>query len=515
MKILHLEDNACDAELIHGAFRAEWPDCTIEVVASRDDYTARLLAGGHDLIVSDFKLVNFDGLAALKLAREKQPATPFVFLSGTIGEDRAIEALRSGASDYVLKDRPKRLIPAVRQALENARQVRERQAAEEQLLRVQRLENIGMLAAGIAHDFNNVLAPVLMAVSLLRDRLTAANEQKLLSSIEKSVERGTGLIRQILGFAHGVTGEPQLMQPKHLLRELTDVMHQTFPKEIQIESRIETNLWPLRINPTQLHQVLLNLCVNARDAMPRGGTLHLCGSNRELDDVSAAAIAGTRPGSYVVFEVIDTGTGIPPEILARIWEPFFTTKEAGRGTGLGLPTVRGIVESYGGVISLHSRLGHGTTFQIFLPASPGNELLNTATPGAAIPLGHGELVIVVDDDDNVRDVTSAMLVRHGYRVLAAANGTEAVALFAARSLEVRVVVTDVSMPHLDGVALARIVRNLNPATRLLAMSGLPDAAERLRTHEFPGAFLHKPFTAETLLRTIHELLTVPAISGNN
>jgi two-component system cell cycle sensor histidine kinase/response regulator CckA len=477
------------------------------VVSNREDFIAQLAVGGHDVILSDFNIVSFNGLDALQLAREKTPGTPFIFLSGTIGEDRAVEALQSGAKDYVIKDRPKRLVPAIRRAVEEARQERERAAAEEQLLRVQRLENIGMLAAGIAHDFNNVLAPVLMAVPLLRDRLTEASDRSILSNVEKSVERGAGLVRQILGFAHGVAGEPQFLQPRHLVRDLIDVMRQTFPRAIQIEEHMENGLWPLRANPTQLHQILLNLCVNARDAMPDGGTLRFRVANHPLDEVGAAAIPGAKPGNYLLFEVADTGMGIPPGVLGRIWEPFFTTKGEGRGTGLGLPTVRGIVESHRGVIALHSRVGQGTTFQVYLPASPGSEIFNAPPGAASAPRGQGELILVVDDDDNVRDVTTAMLARHGYRTLAAANGTEAVALFAPRSLEIRVVVTDLSMPHLDGIALARVVRSLNPSTRLMAISGVPDASERLRSQQFAGPLLTKPFTADTLLNTIHELLT--------
>ncbi|HYD85228.1 MAG TPA: response regulator, partial [Opitutus sp.] len=309
MKILHLEDNLHDAELVQLVFSTEWPDCEVKVVSSRDEFVTQLHRGEQDVIVSDFNLLSFNGLEALQLAREKKPDTPFIFLSGTIGEDRAVEALRAGAKDYVIKDRPKRLVPAIKRALDDARHLRERKAAEEQLLRVQRLENIGMLAAGIAHDFNNVLAPVLMAVPLLRERLSEKLDLQILSTVEKSVERGAGLVRQILGFAHGVTGEAHLVQPKHVLRDLVGVMRQTFPRSIEIDEDVANQLWPLKVNPTQLHQVLLNLCVNARDAMPHGGTLHVRASNRLLDEVSASSIPGAQAGPYLLFEIADTGTG--------------------------------------------------------------------------------------------------------------------------------------------------------------------------------------------------------------
>ncbi len=509
MKILHLEDNANDAEMIGVVLQAAWPGCEVLAAAKREEFLAQLFHQ-PDIILSDFNLSGFNGLEALRLAREKAPAIPFIFLSGTIGEDRALEALRSGATDYVIKDRPKRLVSAMQRALDEAKQRRERHAIEEQLLRVQRLENIGMLAAGIAHDFNNVLAPVLMGVPLLRGRLTGPSDLSILASIEKSAERGAGLVRQILGFAHGVTGEPQLLQAKHLVRELVDVMQQTFPRTIKIDDLIPGDLWPLKANPTQLHQVLLNLCVNARDAMPNGGTLSLRVSNRLIDEVSAAHTPGTKPGHYLLFEVADTGTGIPPEVLQRIWEPFFTTKGDGRGTGLGLPTVRSIVENSQGTILLDSHVGRGTTFSVYLPASPGSGIEGNVASPIAAPRGNGELILVVDDDENVRDITSATLARHGYRVIAAANGTEAVALFAPRSLEVRLVVTDLSMPELDGIALAKIVRSLNPSIRLLMISGIASSSARLRRQPLGAPLLPKPFTADKLLGSVHEILSATA-----
>jgi signal transduction histidine kinase len=505
MNILHLEDNARDAELLHAQFTEEWPDCQIETVAQREDFLAQL-EKRPDLILSDFNMPGFNGLEALHLARERNPETPFIFLSGTIGEDRAIEALQHGAADYVLKDRPKRLVPAMKRALREAKLARERKAAEEQMLRVQRLENIGMLAAGIAHDFNNVLAPVMMGVPLLRMRHQGESDQKILASIESSAARGAGLVKQILGFAHGVTGEPQLIQPKHLIRELLGVIAQTFPKSIRLEERIAADLWPLKANPTQLHQVLLNLCVNARDAMPQGGVLTVRAANCHLDQAGVAAIPSARPGTYLQIEVADTGTGIPPKVLERIWEPFFTTKEAGHGTGLGLSTVRGIVDDHGGTITVETRLGQGTLFRVWLPALPDAEGVENNGTTVAVPHGRGEPIVVVDDDVSVRDVVSAALTGHGYKVLAAADGTEALALLAPRNLEVRAVVTDLDMPHLDGVALVRVVRTLNPAIRILAVSGSAEAGQLRRPPPEAGSFLAKPFTADTLLKAMHELL---------
>jgi two-component system cell cycle sensor histidine kinase/response regulator CckA len=388
--------------------------------------------------------------------------------------------------------------------------ITERKALEERFLRAQRLESVGMLASGIAHDLNNVLAPILMGAPMLRDHITDPGDLELLAMFEKSAERGAGLVRQILSFAHGVGGEPRQVQVKHLLRDLGSVIVETFPKNIRFESYISANLFPITANPTQIHQVLLNLCVNARDAMPTGGALSLRAENVVLDELGVRAIEGSRPGPWLMMQVEDTGTGIKPEVLARIWEPFFTTKEAGKGTGLGLSTVRGIVETHRGFLSVQSELGKGTMFRVYLPASEGALGEPTLPASLAIPRGNGQLILVVDDEINIRNVTTTTLSRHGYRVIAARDGTEALALFAPRSREISLMVTDMNMPRLDGAAIASVVRRLNPEVRILAASGLGSGEKsEAGAHVFADAFLSKPFNVETLLRAVHDLLQLP------
>jgi len=221
--------------------------------------------------------------------------------------------------------------------------------------------------------------------------------------------------------------------------------------------------------------------------------------------MGAAAIPGARPGNYLMLEVADTGMGIPPDVIAKIWDPFFTTKGAGKGTGLGLSTVRGIVAQHEGVISLQSEPGRGTTFTVLLPAAPGSE--TGSDPGGllAVPLGQGELILVVDDDTSMREVTTATLSGHGYRVLSASDGPEGVALFAPRCLEIRAIIADLHTPHLDGVALLRIVRALNPSVRVILVSGSADTKKPRPEKALAATFLHKPYSGETLLRTVHQL----------
>jgi CheY-like chemotaxis protein len=316
-------------------------------------------------------------------------------------------------------------------------------------------------------------------------------------------------VRQILAFAQGAGGELRLMQVKHLLRDIAAVISGTFPKSIRLDDHISSDLWPIKGNPTQIHQVLLNLAVNARDAMPAGGTLRLRAENVALDVAGVGAIEGGRPGMFVVLHVEDTGTGIPPEVLARMWEPFFTTKESDKGTGLGLSTVRGIVENHDGFITVTTKLRHGSSFRIFLPAAEGAFSDGVMPPHRVLPPGKGELILVVDDEPEIREMTSTMLKRNGYRVILAADGIEAAAVFAQSVTEIRLVITDLHMPNLDGATLGRALRQINPQAKLLIVSGLsPTATSQTapKPEEVGDAFIHKPFRPETLLARVHELL---------
>ncbi|HEY1764946.1 MAG TPA: ATP-binding protein [Opitutaceae bacterium] len=285
------------------------------------------------------------------------------------------------------------------------------------------------------------------------------------------------------------------------------VITETFPKNIRIEEQLAEGLWPVMADPTQIHQVLLNLCVNARDAMPEGGVLRLRAENCQLDERAAKKINGASSGSWVVLHVEDTGTGIPPEVLSHIWEPFFTTKSADKGTGLGLSTVRGIVDHHHGFISLKTQGGRGTTFRVYLPAAEVPAKVNNIDPVRPTNVrGNGELILIVDDEAQIRDITAAILSRNGYRVLLAGDGSEAVALFASRSAEISLVVTDMSMPNLDGGVLANIVQHLNPSVKILAMSGLSSSGGESKMRQVTAAFLFKPFKVEALLQAVNKLL---------
>ena len=391
-----------------------------------------------------------------------------------------------------------------------ANDITEKKLLEEKFLNAQRLENLGMLAAGIAHDLNNVLAPIVFVAPLLRRSLSDPRDLKILNTLEQSAGRGAGLVKQILGFAHTSTGELQPTQVKHLARDIIGVIEETFPKAIELEQLIPSDLWLVQGNPTQIHQVLLNLCVNARDAMPRGGRLRIAAANHRLDALAAGTIPGARPGAWVVLEVTDTGSGIPPEVLAHIWEPFFTTKGANKGTGLGLSTVRGIVISHHGFVELDTAADRGTTFRVFLPALESASPRQITVAPFALPEGRGELILVVDDEALICELISTILGNHGYRVVSCSDGVEAITLFATRPGEIPLVITDVEMPHLGGVALARALLHLYPDLRLIAISGLTrtktDSSDVPEMQKLAHAFLLKPFTAEALLSAVHQLL---------
>jgi PAS domain S-box-containing protein len=386
-----------------------------------------------------------------------------------------------------------------------AADVTEKKLLQEQFLHAQRLESLGMLAAGIAHDLNNVLAPIVFAAPLLRMNATDPHDLKILDTLESSAKRGAGLVRQILGFAHSTTGEFQLTQVNHLIQDIIQLMEETFPKSIRIERKIRADAWPVRGNPTQIHQVLLNLCVNARDAMPQGGTLRIGVTNCKLDKEQALALPGLQPGEWLVVEVADTGTVITPDTLTRIWEPFFTTKGAGKGTGLGLSTVRGIVASHSGFIDVQSRVGNGTAFTVYLPAARDVDKSETVARVDMPRPGNGELILVVDDEEPVRELTARILTKYGYRVVTACNGADAIKAFVPLSAQVRLLLTDEQMPIMGGRLLADALRRLKPDLVVCAMSGAGGQG-RETVNEFATKSLVKPFEATALLEIVRQTL---------
>ncbi|HVY69413.1 MAG TPA: response regulator [Verrucomicrobiae bacterium] len=634
-RLLHLEDNACDAALARELLERDGPRCEITVAVNRRQFELALNEEGWDLVISDFNLADFDGKSAIELVTKAHPDVPVIIVSGAISPAEAVECLKAGATDYVLKDRLERLPSAVHRALDAADQRREsrraherlreseerfrlmiesvndyaiimlspkgdiiswnggaarifgyqageivgrhfscfyseedrgvgkpereladaaaqgrfeeegwrirkdgskylahvilsavrtgsgelrgfakvtcditeRKRTEAQMFRAQRLESIGTLASGVAHDLNNALAPILMSVEMLR--LHPPEPARMLDIIESSAKRGADMVRQLLTFARGVEGERILIQPRRIIREMEAIIKGTFPKNIQLKSEIAGGLSMILGDATQLHQVLLNLCVNARDAMPGGGTLTLVAENREIDQTYARVSQDAKPGKYVVWRVKDTGTGISAEVQERIFEPFFSTKSPDKGTGLGLSTVAGIVKSHGGFVRLHSEPGQGAVFSVFLPASDSSAHDPTPLAKSGTQFrGNGETILVVDDEPHVREVVRKALALLNFKVVTAVDGTDALVKVADKRQELHLVITDCHMPNMDGVNFVRVLKHMAPAAKTVVTSGRFGEQE---VAEFKSigvsALLEKPFGQDSLIDVLKSVFT--------
>ncbi|MCU0527356.1 MAG: response regulator [Elainella sp. Prado103] len=584
-----------------------------------------------DIVIADYTLPAFSAPAALKLLQEQQQDLPFIIVSGTIGEDTAVAAMKAGAHDFITKNNLARLVPAVERELREAQERQKRHQAERalreseerfrqlsdniiesvfwmadpkteqflyvspayqhiwshpsqhtypsflewlaaihpedqhriqahffaralvgrydeeyriirpdgsvrwirdrgfpiqdtagypyrvvgiatditekkhleaQFYRAQRLESLGTLASGIAHDLNNVLTPILTISQLLRLNQPEldSRSQEMLKVLEDSARRGANLIKQILTFTRGTGGECSPIQVVPVLQEVINVVQRTFPKSIEIRQDISNQSdWLVSADSTFLHQVFMNLCVNARDAMPDGGTLSFSVEYCVIDQTFAQTDLEAQVGQYTVITIADTGTGIPLEVRDRIFEPFFTTKAPGRGTGLGLSTVLGIVKNYGGFLQVFSEVGHGTQVKVYLPVM--KKMVAASTPSRTALNNNRKLVLVVDDDVAVQQSTQSLLESQQYQVLSSHDGAEAIEIYTQHQDDIGFVILDIVMPNMDGISLIQRLKTINPSVKIIAMSGLPINREAALTAG-AYAFLPKPYTPEGLLQSV-------------
>lgn len=636
MHLLHLEDSVHDAELIHALLRSRWPDCSITIANTKETFQTEVCRGAFDLILSDYTLPGYNGLNALAFARATCPEKPFIYLSGTIGEERAIEALKRGATDYVIKDRPARLLSAIEAALAQVEQdkarrwaeqkvreqaslldkaheaicvtdldrrikywnasaerlygwpseevmgrdlrevlyseetgafdaafaaalgdgewhgelrpkpvqnnrtllvesfwsvvansgnasqsifiidadITERKRLEAQLMQSQRLETIGLIAGGIAHDMNNVLAPILTSVDLLGQMATRPKDRELLETLETSVQHGVELVRQLLSFARGEGEQRSEVAIDALIGSVRRLLHNALRPGIDLRVSLPSDLALIHADATQIRQALLNLCINARDAIPGPGTIEISAENAEVAAGTPSLQGEVASGPHVCIRVKDTGTGIPPQILSKLFEAFFTTKKPGKGTGLGLANVASVMKAHGGFVQVDSTVGVGTIFSLYFPAVM-RQTNGHSTPVSApvAEQGRGENILVIEDDDAVRTVLEVILSTRGYRVSAVKEGTEALEELREHPERFALVTTDLQMPGMSGVEVLRELRRLPLHPKVIVLSGSPheDAPEFADVE-----YLCKPITVDGLLGTVRRVLdAVPPANPQN
>jgi len=645
VRILHLEDCPEDQELVRASLEADKIPVVLEVVSARRPFETAVARGAYDVILSDFKLPDYDGLSALRFVRAQAPDAPFILVSGTIGEDAAIESLRSGATDYVLKHHISALAPSIRRALAEAHERRrrhqaedelykeqrflravlesveagiaacgesgiltlfnrsaremhglpleplpperwvdhyslfgpdgktpmpkdevplyralkgervrnvemtivpnrgksrtllasgqpvtdavgrrigavvalhditERKSLEEQLRQSQKMEAIGRLAGGVAHDFNNLLAVILGYSEMELSDMGPDNPKRgRIEQIHRSAERAATLTRQLLSFSRKQILDPRILNVDALIAEMNKMLRRLIGEDIELVTRTDAALRPIKADPGQIEQIVMNLAVNSRDAMPSGGTITIETGNVELDEQDVRVHDGARPGAYVLLAVTDTGGGMAPDVQAKIFEPFFTTKEDGKGTGLGLSTVYGIVAQSGGLIEVKSKLGEGTRFEIYLPQAEGAARADVRSQekDAVLPVGT-ETILVVEDELMIREMLCESLREIGYFVLEAGEVVEATNRCREHVGPIQLLISDVVLPGMGGRELADQLTSTRGEMKVLFMSGYTDdAVVRQGVLSAGVRFLQKPFTLVGMARAVRQVLDAPA-----
>src|SRR3989440_2038399 len=551
VRLLMLEDSEADAALITRELQRLTPPPDVRHVQTEASFAAALREFVPDIILCDHNIPSFGGWAALAIARQLAADVPFILVTGSVDglvgkTDADFNSNQVDVAHFLRDDRDvmssgrSKLIseepvtnPATQQTrwfqtikvplalpdddspklLGVATEITERKRLEEQLLQSQKMEAVGQLAGGVAHDFNNILTAIVGYADLLAAEFTGTNSRHLedLEEIRKAARRAAALTRQLLAFSRKQVLEPRIIDMNGVVMNLEKMLRSLISENISLQTHLATDLAAARADPNQLEQVIMNLAINARDAMPEGGSLTIETGNATLDEDYAAQHVSVLPGEYVMLAVTDTGCGMDEHTKARIFEPFFTTKAPGRGTGLGLSTVYGIVKQSGGNIWLYSEPNKGTTFKVYLPAvDAAPEDIGKHAPPELVQRGGGT-VLLVEDDDQIPPPAHPALAAQGYTVLDAERGTMALDIARRHKGVIDLLLTDVIMPDTNGRKLADALRASRPGLRVLFMSGYPDGAigsQGVLDHGV--AYLAKPFSTEGIIRKVREVLKAPA-----
>jgi len=512
VRILCLEDNADDRNLLEITLKKNGIVCDFTHVSSRPEFEAALGERAFDLIISDFSLPSYDGMSALAAARRVQEQTPFIFVSGTIGEERAVESLKNGATDYVLKDRRERLVTSVRRALRDSQERMERKQLEDQLRQAQKMEAIGQLASGVAHDFNNLLAVIQCNAELALMKTEEVNAEILdnLTQITSASKRAASLTRQLLTFSRKQAMRPAPLNLVDVVNNLMKMLKRIIGADIFLQCAYHRRAPYIHADVAMMEQIILNLVVNARDAMPQGGDLLISTKKLHIDAEYIPSGGNIQGGEFICLRVRDTGCGIAPENMSRIFEPFFTTKEVGKGTGLGLATVYGIVQQHGGWVRVSSSVGKGTVFRIFLPAIEPPAKKATVPEIISANQRGSERILLVEDDASLRLATRRLLVSFGYQVIEAASGREALEIWRDQEAAIDLLITDMVMPNgITGRGLADELRKKRPLLKIIFVSGYGlniTGREKDFIKNENDCFLQKPFPSRSLIDLIRRCL---------
>lgn len=507
LRALMVEDSESDCALLVRELESEGFSVSHKRVDTASALKTSLITESWDIVISDYSMPGFSGSVALGIVQDLKLDIPFIFVSGTIGEEIAVEAMRNGAHDYVMKGKLKRLVPAIRREIQEAELRREHRRTELQLRHLEKFEVIGKLAGGIAHDFNNVLGAIQGWAELGIDESPAQTRPAaLFRSIHSQALRAAGLTKQLLAYARRQILEPRNIDLNQVLGETTEMLRRVISESVEITLALSPQPMVVRVDPAQIEQVIMNLCLNARDAMPKGGRLTIETSRAEFDAAYCENHQYAHPGKYIKLSISDTGTGMDAETLKHIFEPFFTTKEVGQGTGLGLATTYAIVKQHQGSIETISEPGRGTAFHVHLPAFEGpaepRQMLETT------PARHGtETILVAEDNEGVRELIQEVLLSLGYKLIVATDGEQAITEFNSHSDSISLVLLDMVMPKACGPEVYEAIRKTNPEVPVILTSGYSEKVNDVPSITTgPAAILQKPYSPKTLGHKVREML---------